>query len=170
MNPQTQRAVRQLIAALEAELGHAHRILVLLREQSRALLAADVVRVAEIEREVRDVMRKRQVTERERAEAAILVTRCLQMGSETAQTIAPLTAVARRLAGPEAARLLSVRARLIGLHSDIAATTAANRPMIEMALQFIQVSLEAVARAVARPAGYGPRRVGAPNLLIDQRV
>lgn len=165
-----QRAVRELARVLRLQLALSRKLLALAQEQTGALVRNDAPRVAELEAGAADLMERITLAEKDRQRAVLALARETGLVAVKGWPSPPMSELLARLPRALAASLIELRARLLETERRLRLVSERNRPLLRNALDFTQVSLDAIARLAVRPNGYGKgaRNGGSMTLYLDQ--
>ncbi|MCC6729077.1 MAG: flagellar export chaperone FlgN [Chthonomonadales bacterium] len=159
--------VGALVRALQQELDAAERVHAAVTAMTGALVANDGARVGGLCATLDATASAAPALERRRVTAAV----ALAVEVDLPPT-ATLAAVAARLGRGDERRLLALREKILAAHADIMAGNERNRALLATAIEYTQVSLEAIAGVIARASAYGGGRAASEpmSLCLDHRA
>jgi hypothetical protein len=170
-NPTKQPAspVRELHAALLADLALAKKMLCVLNAQTEALTANDARSVGMMERHCRALVKEQEENDRARAGAALRLA-ALQSVVVADGNPLPLSDLVLRMPLAESRAILEVRRQLLSAHEHIRRANERNHVLLQNALGCIEATLDTVREFRARPGRYGarPSKLAAETLYFNQ--
>lgn len=162
---------RALARALQRELLLGRRLLALAKAQTEALVHNDAARVGALAAEGRALLEQQAAAGQQRTEAARALASVVGHEIGADRPVPPLAQIVLRLPLSEGRSLLALRNEILAVEREMQAVHARNRPLLENALKFVEISLYALTQLALRPTRYGtnPDAVAAPTFYIDEK-
>jgi hypothetical protein len=175
ISPNRRKMGRRLRDLLRGEARLQHRLLALATESREAIIARDIARLLELEREHKSVLNDAEQAAAQRLQWSVSIARACGVPEANLTMSRVCDALP-----PEVALEIGITGKLLlEVAQDVRAAHALNRELLENELEHIGLSLEVVARAAASvaaatrsnatgAAGRPLPGVNAASILLDQ--
>jgi hypothetical protein len=163
----TNGSVAALRRALQQQLALGKRLVSLGEAQTDAIIAANIEQIMALEAEQAQTLLALEPLEQARAHAARELAWSLGF-----ERVPSLSVLLPRLSERDQTALTGLRNQLLEVQRQMERIHARNRNLLEVALDYVQYSLELITSTALKPAAYGINlaHLAAPSFYIDSQA